>query len=278
MTDPSDLPPLDDDLRALLREHSGQSVSSDPAFDAMARVRSRVDASIAAAAAAAAATAATAATPDERGPSGGPSAAPSAEPAAAPGAAAAAATKSTLAVVALVAFGLGAASGVIGSRVVSPREVVRIEERRVEVPVRVVETVYVVADAGIRTAELASAPGDAGRSASASDTPAATVDAGAAAGNGRDRDLAGENALVSRAQSALARGRTGEALEAIAEHQRRFPSGEFVEEREALAIQALARSGRMDAARARASRFRARYPRSMLLRAVDAVVGPEATP
>ena len=94
----------------------------------------------------------------------------------------------------------------------------------------------------------------------------------------RDRDLADENALVSRAQAALARGRTSEALAAAAEHQRRFPRGEFVEEREALAIQALARSGNTAAAAARAERFRARYPRSMLLRAVNAAVGGSGSP
>jgi hypothetical protein len=83
---------------------------------------------------------------------------------------------------------------------------------------------------------------------------------------------------VSRAQAALARGRTSEALAATSEHQRRFPRGEFVEEREALAIQALARSGNLPAATARAERFRTRYPRSMLLRAVNAAVGGTGSP
>ncbi|MBK7155436.1 MAG: hypothetical protein IPH72_27265 [Sandaracinaceae bacterium] len=75
------------------------------------------------------------------------------------------------------------------------------------------------------------------------------------AGSGRDRDLADENALVPRAQAALARGRTSEALAATSEHQRRF-AGEFAEEREALAIQALACSGNLPAAMARAERLR----------------------
>ncbi len=90
----------------------------------------------------------------------------------------------------------------------------------------------------------------------------------------RDEALADENALITRAQSALARGRAAEALAAAREHQQRFPSGQLVEEREALAIRALARLGNDDAARARADRFYARFPNSLLTRAVRAAVGP----
>ncbi|MCA9579600.1 MAG: outer membrane protein assembly factor BamD, partial [Myxococcales bacterium] len=88
----------------------------------------------------------------------------------------------------------------------------------------------------------------------------------------RDEALADENALITRAQSALARGRAAEALTALREHQRRFPGGRFVEEREAMTIQAMARTGQVDAARTRAERFYARYPNSLLTRAVRAAV------
>ncbi len=47
-------------------------------------------------------------------------------------------------------------------------------------------------------------------------------------------------------------------------HLARFPDGQFAEEREALAIRALAMAGRVDEARARAALFRDAFPESML--------------
>jgi outer membrane protein assembly factor BamD (BamD/ComL family) len=46
------------------------------------------------------------------------------------------------------------------------------------------------------------------------------------------------------------------------EHARRFPSGTLVQEREVLAIEALARLGRLPEARRRLDAFRATFPRS----------------
>lgn len=103
------------------------------------------------------------------------------------------------------------------------------------------------------------------------DDAAGVRDAGALAPT-RDEALADENALITQAQSALARGRAGEALTALRDHQRRFPSGRFVEEREAMTVQALARTGQTEQARARAERFYTRYPNSLLTRAVRAAV------
>ncbi|MCA9575937.1 MAG: outer membrane protein assembly factor BamD [Myxococcales bacterium] len=219
--------------------------------------------------------------PSAAAPSGGASAAPGAS---VPAAAASSATGMTLSVpvIAALAFLGGVGAGALGMRATAPPPEVRVETRTVEVPVRVVETVYVPAapaDGGQADAASAQGAAEAGtrpaRTNAANDTDAAVVEA---PGPARDRDLADENALVTRAQAALARGRVSEALAATAEHQRRFPRGEFVEEREALAIQALARAGRVDAAVARAERFRARYPRSMLRRAVDAAVGEHPAP
>ena len=90
-------------------------------------------------------------------------------------------------------------------------------------------------------------------------------------------------ALVARAQTALHRGLYASALSALDEHTRRFPRGELAEEREALAVQALARAGRGAEARRRAERFEARYPRSLLGPVVRAAVEggdtePEAPP
>lgn len=88
-----------------------------------------------------------------------------------------------------------------------------------------------------------------------------------------DDSLGDEMALVARAQTALHRGLYESALSALDEHARRFPRGDLAEEREALAVQALARAGRDDEASARASRFEARYPRSVLVPVVRAAVG-----
>lgn len=69
--------------------------------------------------------------------------------------------------------------------------------------------------------------------ASATSTPAA-----------RDRALAEENALIARAQSALARRKPDLALEALREHARRFPRGQLADEREALEAQARSQAER----------------------------------
>ncbi|MBK8217573.1 MAG: hypothetical protein IPK71_27920 [Myxococcales bacterium] len=82
-------------------------------------------------------------------------------------------------------------------------------------------------------------------------------------------DLSKEQILLDTARAALARGRAEDALAAVASHAAQFPHGRLVEDREAVAVQALAAAGRTDEARARAQRFRARYPRSIYLPAID---------
>jgi hypothetical protein len=82
---------------------------------------------------------------------------------------------------------------------------------------------------------------------------------------------ADELALLLRARRA-ARSSPSEALRLVREHQREFGPSRFGEEREAIAIEALARSGRRDEARRRADAFRRRHPGSIHLRAIDALV------
>ncbi len=89
-----------------------------------------------------------------------------------------------------------------------------------------------------------------------------------------DDDLAAELAFVQMSRTALARGNFSAALDATDQHARKFPNGHLAEERESLAIQALVGAGRDADARARAARFRAKYPHSLLLPAVDAAVRP----
>jgi len=90
----------------------------------------------------------------------------------------------------------------------------------------------------------------------------------------RDVPLARERALLELARTALSRSKLDEANEALARHEREFPQGTLVEEREALAIQALWLQGKPALAKQRAARFRSRYPDSVLLPSIE----PPETP
>lgn len=90
---------------------------------------------------------------------------------------------------------------------------------------------------------------------------------------GKDVTLGIERDLVERARMALARGDATAALDAIDRHAKEFPNGRLAEEREALAVQALVAASRTDSARARAARFRERFPRSVFLPAVESAIG-----
>lgn len=81
-----------------------------------------------------------------------------------------------------------------------------------------------------------------------------------------------ERRLLEPARTALTRGMATQALTLLEQHAKEFPSGELAEEREALGVQALAVSGAMDAARARAKAFTARFPDSLFLPVVERAV------
>jgi hypothetical protein len=103
--------------------------------------------------------------------------------------------------------------------------------------------------------------------------PVTTSVAIASASAGHDTDLASERALIEMARSALSHGNPIQALDAVGRHAAKFPYGQLVEERENIAIHALADAGRLDEARARAERFRKRFPKSIFLPSIDAAVG-----
>jgi hypothetical protein len=88
----------------------------------------------------------------------------------------------------------------------------------------------------------------------------------------RDLDLAAERALVDLARAGVARNQHAAALEALERHLQKFPRGRLAEERDMLWVQALVQAGRHTDARARAAAFRRRYPRSLLLPAIDAAL------
>jgi hypothetical protein len=87
-----------------------------------------------------------------------------------------------------------------------------------------------------------------------------------------NRSLAGERALLDVARTALANGDPARALQAVARHEKTYPNGLLVEEREALAVKALAAAGRNDEARARGGRFVKRFPNGLMRPAVEGVL------
>lgn len=89
-----------------------------------------------------------------------------------------------------------------------------------------------------------------------------------------DKSLTAERALVERARVALSRHQGTMALDALAEHEATFPRGRLVEEREALRVRALVDAGRTAEAETKARAFRARWPNSVFLSAVDLAVAP----
>lgn len=85
--------------------------------------------------------------------------------------------------------------------------------------------------------------------------------------------LPSEGALLLRARQAMAAAPAA-ALDLTDDAARRFPEGALAPEREVLAIEALARLGRLPEARARWSAFRAKYPQSPHLARLGSLVGP----
>jgi hypothetical protein len=86
-----------------------------------------------------------------------------------------------------------------------------------------------------------------------------------------------EAALLLAARRTLASDPAA-TLSTVRQHERRFPMGKLVEEREILAIEALRRLGRSSEAEARIERFRARYPSSIHLRSVKALASGQSSP
>jgi len=84
-----------------------------------------------------------------------------------------------------------------------------------------------------------------------------------------------EAELLRRAQSLLGTN-PARALELTAEHQRRHRNGVLTEEREALAIEALRRLGRTQAAQRRAAAFEQHYPNSVHASRVRGTLPPAA--
>ena len=106
--------------------------------------------------------------------------------------------------------------------------------------------------------------------------PVPTAGAAGAAARRSAKPLAGSAAateleLVQRAQSALASD-PARSLAITSEHERAFPSGEFVQEREVIAVEALSRLGRKEEALRRARALLQRYPRTPYAARIEMVL------
>jgi hypothetical protein len=84
-----------------------------------------------------------------------------------------------------------------------------------------------------------------------------------------------EEALLVRSAERLLGSDPGRALTLTEERRRRFPGGALDQEAEVVAIDALLRLGRRDAATARARAFEARHPGSVHARRIRALFGSE---
>ena len=106
--------------------------------------------------------------------------------------------------------------------------------------------------------------------------PASAAPTTPSSGSPDPSNLASEQAQIDIARAALARGRPADALRSLGEHSRLYPSGKLREEREALAVQALAQSGQKAAAASRAERFRRSFPNSFFGPVVEQAVAEPA--
>lgn len=77
------------------------------------------------------------------------------------------------------------------------------------------------------------------------------------------KSLADEVALMQALSTALKQEDSSKVLALVAEHERDFPKGQFIEERRAAKARALCRSGKLAAGKREAEAFAARWPDSI---------------
>lgn len=110
-------------------------------------------------------------------------------------------------------------------------------------------------------------------SASASASASAAPSVAPPAPSASTSELAAEKDPIETARSALLHGNPGNALAACAEHEKRFPKGKLVEEREYIAIASLVRLGRDAEARTRFASFKTRFPQSFYTASLEKELG-----
>lgn len=88
----------------------------------------------------------------------------------------------------------------------------------------------------------------------------------------KDHALAAERSLLELSRTAITRGDAKTALKQLQRHARMHRRGRLAEERDALWVQALVLDRSYEKARARAQRFKKRYPQSLFLPVVEHVM------
>lgn len=227
-----DLPPLDDEVHALLRRAS--RVGGAPAA-AKVRVIARIDSALGA-----------------RSGGGGSSIARPLGPM-------------------VATFLVGGALGAAGMYA-AMRALPSVEAARVVYVDRVVAATPPPANAAVVPSVAASNSSEALRLPSARSTRSAAVPLSESSPTSTLSRLNAERILLDAARGAIEREDGLAALAALEQHERKYPSGVLVQEREAMAIRALVMLGRTTDAMARARRFRARFPDSALLPSIDSIV------
>lgn len=246
-----ELPPMDGELRALLRR-GAPSLECPP--DVEARLVARVTASVASAGGSG----------GGEGTSGEPRAEAATSLGSATGATSALTTKLLGPVVASLLVG-GAVGGALMHAVDSASvRVVYVDRPHSSAPA-LAETPPVGPSTAARVEDLPRA--ESATQARARDDSAVAAPS----------PLGAERAVLDRAREAFARGEHDRALSLLGEHERRHAEGALREEREALGVRALAAAGKVDAARDRAARFVARYPQSLMRPAVEAAALADRT-
>jgi hypothetical protein len=84
--------------------------------------------------------------------------------------------------------------------------------------------------------------------------------------------LSAERRLLDEARAGIVEGDPARAVQQLERHRALFPDGMLVEERDAMLVEALARSGHYAEARALAGTFRTRYPGSLFGGTVDSAL------
>ncbi|MFO7562800.1 MAG: hypothetical protein R6X02_09180 [Enhygromyxa sp.] len=89
------------------------------------------------------------------------------------------------------------------------------------------------------------------------------------------KSLTDEVALMQALSTALKHGDSREVLKLVAEHERDFGQGQFIEERRAAKARALCQSGKLAAGKKEAASFASRWPKSIHLASVEQDCGDE---
>ncbi len=89
------------------------------------------------------------------------------------------------------------------------------------------------------------------------------------------KSLADEVALMQALSTALKQEDSSKVLARVAEHERDFPKGQFIEERRAAKARALCRSGKLAAGKREAEAFASRWPDSIHMSFVNEDCGLE---